>query len=78
MIRRFGHYKLLAAGKSSLAAFVRVRRRNAFAFFAAIRCFLSELPAAEAVKWPHEQDDCYEANRYVNAAMHSIFTIADR
>jgi len=71
MIRRFGHYQLLAARKSPFAAIVRVGRGNAFTLFAAIRSFLSELPTAEAVEWPHEQEDCYGADRYVNAATHS-------
>jgi hypothetical protein len=61
---------LLAAGKSPFAAIVRAGRGNAFTLFAAIRSFLGELPAAEAVKRPHEQEDCHEADRYVNAATH--------
>jgi hypothetical protein len=71
MIQRFRHYKLLATGKSPFAAIVRGGRRNTFTPFAAIRSFLSELPTAEAVEWPHEQEKRYDANRYVNPAMHS-------
>jgi hypothetical protein len=71
MMRRFGCHKLLAARKRAFAAIVRTRRRNTFAFFAAVRGFLGELSAAETVERLQEQENCNEANRNVNAATHS-------
>ena len=72
MMRRFGRHKLLAPRKGTLAAIVCIRRRNAFALFAAVRGFLGEWPAAEAVERLQEQEDCDDANRNVNAAPHSV------
>src|SRR5438552_1292253 len=72
MMRRFGCHKLLAARKGAFATIVRTRRRNTFAFFAAVRGFLGEWSAAEAVERLQEQEDCYQADRNVNAAMHSF------
>ena len=71
-MRRFGRHKLLATRKGAFAAIVRIRRRNAFALFAAIRGFLGERPAAEAVEWLQKQENCYEGNRNVNATTHSL------
>jgi len=62
---------LFAAWKGAFAAIVCIRRWNAFAPFAALRGFLGELSAAEAVERLQEQEDCYEADRNVNAATHS-------
>ena len=70
MMRRFGRHKVLAARKRAFAAIVCIGRGNAFALFAAIRGFLRERPAAEAVERLEEQENCYDANRNVNATTH--------
>ena len=70
--RRLRLQKLLAPGKGAFAAIVRTRRRNTFTFFAAVRGFLGELSGAEAVERLQEQEDCHQADRNVNAAMHSF------
>ena len=72
MMRRFGCHKLLAARKGAFAAIVCIRRWNAFAPFAALRGFLGELSAAEAVERLQEQEDCDDANRDVNATTHTL------
>jgi hypothetical protein len=72
MVRRFRRHKLLAAWKRAFTAIVRARGRNALALFATVRGFLGELSAAEAVERLHEQEDCYEADRDVNATSHSV------
>ena len=72
MMRRFGRHKLLAARKGSFATIVSIRRRNTFALLAAVRGFLGELSAAEAVERLQEQENCDDANRNVNAAAHSL------
>jgi hypothetical protein len=78
MMWRFGCHKLLAARKGAFAAIVRTRRRNTFPFFAAVRAFLGELSAAEAVERLQEQEDCQKADRDVNATTHSSLMVADR
>jgi len=72
MIRRFGRHQLLATRNGAFAAIVRIRRRNTFALLAAVRGFLREWPAAEAVECFQKQEDCDNANRNVNATTHSL------
>ena len=70
MRQHFEGHKLLAARNGAFAAIVRIRRRNTFALLAAVRGFLGERPGTETVERLQEQEDCYQADRNVNASAH--------
>ena len=73
MNRSFGRLKILAAGKSSLAAIVCVGGRDALALLAAVGRLLREFGGAEAVERLQQQQYRKQTNPDVNASAHSAF-----
>ncbi len=59
------------AGKRTFAAIV-AGGWSALASLAAIGGLFRKFAAAEAVEWLEQQEDCQQADRDMNAAMHSI------
>ena len=64
-----GRYKLVAALNGRLATVVGIRRR-ALALLAAIRRFLIELPAGEAIERTYKQQECQNGNGDVHGTAH--------
>jgi hypothetical protein len=62
-------YKLVAALNGRLATVVGIRRR-ALALLAAIRRFLIELPAGEAIERTYKQQECQNRNGDVHGTAH--------
>lgn len=72
----FRRNKLLSAGKCTFAAIIP-GGGPAFPFSAAIGGFLREFIPTEAVEGFEKQQNCYQADRNVNAATHFDLRIAD-
>jgi hypothetical protein len=72
----FRRRKLVIVRYGVLAALVRVRRRNALAFKAAIRSLATWGAGSEAIKRPEEKDHCHQADYDLKATSHSGFRIA--
>jgi hypothetical protein len=76
MVLCFRRDQLLSAWECSLAAIIAGGGR-AFPFSAAIGGFLRESISTKAVEGLEKQEDCYQAERNVNAATHFDLRIAD-
>ena len=66
----FRRRKLIIVRYGVLAALVRVRRRNALAFEAAIRGLSARGAGREAVKRSDKQDDYHQADRDMKPTSH--------
>jgi len=71
MISRFRRHKLIAVRDGVLTALVGFGCGSAFAFKAAIRGLLARCSSREAVERSHEQNNCDQCDRNVNATPHS-------
>jgi hypothetical protein len=72
MVSRLRRHQLAGVWGRVPAAFVRVRRRSAFAFEAAIRGLLVRRSSREAVERPDKQNDRHQADHDVNATSHPV------
>ena len=71
----FRRDQLVPTGDCAFAAIIAGGRR-AFPFFTAIRGFLCEFLPTKAVKGFEKQENCYQADRNVDAATHSYYKIS--
>ena len=71
MVSCFRRHKLIAVRHGVLTAIVGFGCRGALAFKTAIRGLLARC-SSEAIERPDKQKNCYQADRHVNTASHSI------
>src|ERR1700674_307424 len=72
MVSCFRRHKLIAVRQRVLTAIVGFGCRDALAFETALRGLRARCSSREAIERPDKQKNCYQADRHVNTASHSI------